>query len=54
MKVVFQGNRLWCWTGQAPDLPEAALLLPEGLQVHRVPEGRAVPAGVQSLGANPV
>ena len=50
MKVVFQGNRLWCWTGPAPALPEPALVLPEGLQVHRIPEGEAVPAGVQSLG----
>ena len=50
MKVVVQGNRLWCWTGPAPALPEPALVLPEGLQVHRIPEGEAVPAGVQSLG----
>ena len=50
MKVVFQGNRLWCWTGPDPELPEPALVLPEGLRVHQVPEARELPAGVQALG----
>jgi NAD+ diphosphatase len=50
MKVAFQGKRLWWWEGQAPRLPEPALTLPEGLEVHRVPEDAALPAGVQSLG----
>ena len=48
--VVFQGKRLWWWPGPAPDLPEPALVLPEGTRAHRVPEDAPVPDGVQVLG----
>jgi NAD+ diphosphatase len=50
MDIAFQGKQLWWWQGASPALPDPALVLPEGVRVHRIPEGAAVPAGVQVLG----